>query len=53
MKSEEFLGMQEREEIRHMILGEKVGIKEIERIRMVVMDNQINNQLSNQVDNAN
>ena len=39
--------------MRHMILSKKVGIKEFEGIHMVVMDNQINNQLSNQVDNAN
>ena len=42
-----------REELRHMILDKKTDIKEYERIHMVVMDNQINNQLSNQVNNAN
>ena len=42
-----------REEMRHMKLSKKGDIKELEGIRMVVMDNQINNQLSNQVDNVN
>lgn len=42
-------GLKEREEMRHKILSKRVGIKEFEGIRMVVMDNQINNQLNNQV----
>ena len=42
-----------REEMRHMILSKKVEIKEFEGFRMVVMDNQVNNRLSNQVNNAN
>ena len=42
-----------REEMRHIMLSEKVEIKEFEGIRMVVMDNQVNHQLYNQIDNAN
>ena len=42
-----------REEMRHMILCKKVEIKEFDGIHMVVMDNQVNNRLTNQVDNAN
>ena len=42
-----------REEMRHMKLSKKVEIKEFKGFRMVVMDNQVNNQLSNQVDNVN
>ena len=38
-----------REEMRHMNLSKKVDIKEFERICMVVMDNQVNNQLNNQI----
>lgn len=38
-----------REEMRYMILGEKVEIKALQGICMVVMDNQINIQLNNQV----
>ena len=38
-----------REEMRHMILDNKTDIKEFEGNRMVVMDNQVNNQLNNQV----
>ena len=38
-----------REEMRHMTLDKKTDIKEFEGIRMVVMDNQNNNQLNNQV----
>ena len=38
-----------REEMRHMILSKKVEIKEFEGFRMVVMDNQVNNQLNNQL----
>ena len=39
--------------MRHMILDKKTAIKEFEGIRIVVMDNQVNNRLTNQVDNAN
>ena len=46
MKIESKFGSK-REEMRHMILSKKVEIKEFEGIHMVVMDNQINNRLSN------
>ncbi len=42
-----------REEIRGKTINETFIYQWIEEIQLVVMDNQINNQLSNQVDSAN